>query len=36
MRSVTPVTVTNVFEWSQSIQKNYMQFWTDFQKSWKK
>ena len=36
MRSVTPVTVTNVFEWSQSIQKNYMQFWMDFQKSWKK
>lgn len=36
MRSVTPVSVTNVFEWSQSIQKNYMQFWMDFQKSWKK
>ena len=36
MRSVTPVTVTNVFEWSQSIQKNYMQFWMDFHKSWKK
>lgn len=35
MRSVTPVSVTNVFEWSQSIQKNYMQFWMDFQKSWK-
>ena len=35
MRSVTPVSVTIVFEWSQSIQKNYMQFWMDFQKSWK-
>ena len=35
MRSVTPVSVTNVFEWSQSIQKNYMQLWMDFQKSWK-
>ena len=35
MRSVTPVTVTNIFDWSLSIQKNYMQFWVDLQKSWK-
>ncbi len=35
MRSVTPVTVTNLFDWSTNMQKNYMQFWMDFQKSWK-
>lgn len=35
MRSVTPVSVTNIFDWTFSIQKNYMQFWMDLQKSWK-
>jgi hypothetical protein len=35
MRSVTPVTVTNLFDWSTNMQKNYMQFWMDFQKSLK-
>ncbi len=35
MRSVTPVTVSNLFDWSTNMQKNYMQFWSDFQKTWK-
>lgn len=35
MRSVTPVSITNVFDWAFSIQKNYMQFWMDLQKSWR-
>lgn len=35
MRSVTPVSITNVFDWALSIQKNYMQFWMDLQKSWR-
>jgi hypothetical protein len=35
MRSVTPVTVANMFDWSTNIQKNYLQFWADLQKTWK-
>ena len=35
MRSVTPITITNMFDWSANIQKNYAQFWVDLQKSWK-
>ena len=35
MRSVTPITINNIFDWSVNIQKNYVQFWTDIQKNWK-
>lgn len=35
MRSVTPITITNMFDWSVNMQKNYTQFWIDLQKSWK-
>jgi len=35
MRTLTPVSITNIFDWSANMQRNYMQFWLDFQKIWK-
>ena len=35
LRSVTPISVTNIVDWSTNMQKNYTQFWIDLQKSWK-
>jgi hypothetical protein len=35
MRTITPISVTNIMDWTTNIQKNYAQFWVDLQKSWK-
>jgi hypothetical protein len=35
MRTVSPISVTNVFDMSLILQKNYMQYWMNLQKSWK-
>ena len=35
MRSLSPISVTNVFDMSLILQKNYMQYWMNLQKSWK-
>ena len=35
LRTVTPITVNNMMDWTTNMQKNYVQFWTDLQKSWK-
>ena len=35
MRSISPISVTNVFDMSVILQKNYMQYWMNLQKSWK-
>jgi hypothetical protein len=35
LRTVTPITVTNMMDWTTNMQKNYVQFWADLQKSWK-
>jgi hypothetical protein len=35
MRTITPVSITNMFDWTVNMQKNYTQFWMDLQKNWK-
>ena len=35
MRTVSPISVTNVFDMSLILQKNYIQYWMNLQKSWK-
>ena len=35
MRSLSPISVTNVFDMSLILQKNYIQYWMNLQKSWK-
>ena len=35
LRTVTPITVNNMMDWTTNMQKNYVQFWADLQKSWK-